>query len=153
MSNKGCWELKHKAYAIERLGQMSSIQKVLDELKDADIGTLFGFTPLPKDYHYMSLWDKMKTDKNKAKIQKARDEYIVMLKATLPITDDHKLLEYLQNIIDDSDAPDKDIMRAIELSHKIRSTPGWQKALGKSGSVTVQVIANIMAGMEIDDEV
>ncbi len=150
MSNKGCWELKHKQYAIERLGQMSSTQKVLDELKDKAIGQRFGFTPLPEDYHYTSLWDKMKTDKNKAKIQKARDEYREMLRTTLPITDDIVLLEYLQNIIDDSKALDKDRMRAIELSHKIRETKRWQSAVGKSGNVTVQVISNVMAGMAID---
>ncbi|KKK64788.1 hypothetical protein LCGC14_2980680 [marine sediment metagenome] len=150
MSNKGCWKPKHKAYAIERLGLVSSYQQVLNELKDVDIGKTFGFTPLPKDYHYTSFWDKMKTDKVQAKIQKLRDEYTIMLKAHLPITDDHKSLEYLQNVVDNPNALPKDIMRAVELSHKIRETKRWQSAVGKSGNVTVQVIANIMAGMKIE---
>ncbi|KKK56601.1 hypothetical protein LCGC14_3062870, partial [marine sediment metagenome] len=67
-----------------------------------------------------------------------------------PLTDDYKLLEYLQNIVDDPTSPNKDVMRAIELYHKIRETKRWQSAVGKSGNVTVQVIANIMAGMEIE---
>lgn len=153
MNNKGVWTAKHKAYAIERRGQMASYQKVLDELKDVAIGQLFNFTPLPKDVRYMLMWEKLQNPKVKKKIQEARDEYKEMLRKTLSITDDEKLFELLQKIVDDPTSINKDVMRAIELSHKIRETKRWQDAHRESGGeITKQMIKNLMVEIENSDD-